>query len=107
MKERYAQQPAEGFTIDVAENVAVITFRENCTLIEATEEGEIWEADKYVITAPCRENLSTDVEVNYDVWLAAAIAAQVTVYAPGLEEQVEAQAKAIEDLAILVLGGGS
>jgi len=105
VKERYAQQPAEGFIIDVTENVAIITFRENRTLVETTEEGEVWEADKYVLTIPYRDNLSADVDANYSIWLAAAITAETVSYAPSLDEQVEAQAKAIEDLTMLVLGG--
>ena len=73
MKERYAQEPMEGYTINRIENDAVITFRENIILAGSDEEeNPAWEADKYVLVVPFRESLNNDIEINQTVWLQAA-----------------------------------
>ena len=106
MKERYAQQPAEGFTIDVVENIAIIAFRESIVLVDSNEDGEVWEADKYVLTVPNRDNLPTDIEGSYEVWLAAAkdieAAPQMSEFN---EREIQTRVVAIEETIEVLFGG--
>ena len=76
-------------------------------MLGVEENNEIWEADKYILVVPYRDNLGADIAENYEAWITAAKAAENNVYYPSLAEQVEAQAKAIEDLTMMLLGGGA
>lgn len=71
----FARPPS--FSISVSDDTATIRFAENVTekVIETTEEEEqqtVYEYDSYTLEVKNRANLESDINNNYDSWLAKA-----------------------------------
>lgn len=102
MKSYSDRDPEHNFEVENKHNgFCDVTFWVNIGWNDAHDECA---CDVYrLANVAYRENLAEDVERNYEVWLAAAMAAENAVQVPSVEARLAAVEAATLDL---MLGGG-